>query len=416
MSQCCIGIGEISSFFKYMIIFIIFNLIKDICYESSSLKKYKLIGSLYKYLGFSIFGAILYYISIKRYNDKTNRREKEKNEKNKLIYNKISINFEVKNKLLIYLICFFYIFFFESIQYIKYVGFSILFIWTFDIISVFIFVHIFYRKKMYRHQNCSMLFIIIVDTALLIIASLIDTYPLSNNEKENIYKNKGIGICLAIIFIFIFITTLNSFDRVKIKTYIDEQFVSPYQIIFLIGILGFIINLIISIVVLIKGNDCDKSCFKEVPPDDKCITFYCYSYISYNFIEKESLSLNIILIILYMISYFISLTCEFFIIKYLDPFHVNISEVIYFGISNFISFFKNKDKEAQFLILQTAEVLAFIGFCVFLEIIELRCCELNTNLRKNIKKRERLESVLSNEMSIDINDDDMDNNGDVFVG
>ena len=126
-----------------------------------------------------------------------------------------------------------------------------------------------------------------------------------------------------------------------------------------------------------------------------------------------------------MISYFISLTCEFFIIKYLDPFHVNISDALYFGIRNMISFFKNDDEDnkdkapapakIQFFTLQTAEVLAFIGGCVFLEIIELRCCELNTNLRKNITKRERLESVLSNEMSIGINDD-MDNNEDVSAG
>ena len=272
-----------------------------------------------------------------------------------------------------------------------------------------------------------MLFIIIVDTALLIMASLIRTIPGSNNQNQNIYQNKGISICLAIFFIFIFVTTLNSFDRVKIKTYIDEQFVSPYQIIFLIGFFGFIINLIISIVVLIKGNDCDTSFFdgnnRNYTIDYK--TFYCYSNISHYFDKKEFLILNIILIILYMTSYFISLTCEFFIIKYLDPFHVNISDALYFGIRNMISFFKNDDEDnkdkapapakIQFFTLQTAEVLAFIGGCVFLEIIELRCCELNTNLRKNITKRERLESVLSNEMSIGINDD-MDNNEDVSAG
>ena len=415
MSECCIGIGEISSFFKYMIIFIIFNLVKDICYENSSLKNFKLIGSLYKYLGFAIFGAILYYISIKRHNDNTNSREIEKNEKNKLIYNKISLNLEVENKFLFYLICFFYILFFESLQYIKYLGFSIVFIWTFDFISMFIFVHIFYRKKMYRHQKCSMLFIIIVDTALLIRASFIKTIP-KTDPKENIYQNKGIGIGLAIIFIFICITSLNSFDRVKIKTYIDEQFVSPYQIIFLIGFFGFIINLIISIVVFFKGNNCNESCFKEDNSNNNdCKTFYCYSNIYQYFKNYKFSSLNIMLIILYMIFYFISLTSEFLIIKYLDPFHVNISDVLYFGIRNVISFFKNKDNITQFLILQTAELLAFIGCAVFLEIIELRCCELNTNLRKNITKRERLESTLSSLMSIGINDD-MDNNEDVSAG
>lgn len=62
-----------------------------------------------------------------------------------------------------------------------------------------------------------MLFIIIIDTALLVIASLIKTIESNDNQKENIYQNKGIKLSLGVILIFVCTTSLNSFDRVKRK-------------------------------------------------------------------------------------------------------------------------------------------------------------------------------------------------------
>ena len=416
MSKCFIGCGEIPSFFKYMIAFIVFNIAKDLCYKFGSLKYYKIIGSLYKYFIFATFGFLFYYISIKRYivkkdNKKIDTSNSTENKKNKLIYNKISLNKELINQYMYYSICFFYVIFFESLQLIDYFGFSILFIWTFDFLSMLIFINIFYSNKMFLHQKCSMLFIIIVDTALLFIASFI---KIDDVEKKNIYDNKGITLSIGVIFIFIFISSLNSFNRVKIKSFMDNQFILPYQIIFFIGIFGFIINLIISIVFLIKGNNCDENCFDK-DNDKNCTSFDCYSNVSYYFKNKEFLSWKIIFIILYMIFYFLSLTCEFFIIKYLDPFHVTISEVIYYGIFNFFSYFYDETDSTQFIIKQIAEGLAFIGFCVFLEIIELRFCDLNKNVRKNIIKREREEIIITNELNIGITDDDIiDNNEEYY--
>ena len=90
-----------------------------------------------------------------------------------------------------------------------------------------------------------------------------------------------------------------------------------------------------------------------------------------------------------MFFYFICLTCEFFIIKYLDQFHVSISDVIYFEIWNLVSYYKSNTNLIQSILIQIAEGFAFIGFCIFLEIIELKFCELDTNIRKNILKREK---------------------------
>ena len=41
-----------------------------------------------------------------------------------------------------------------------------------------------------------------------------------------------------------------------------------------------------------------------------------------------------------------------------------------------------------FFILEFAEILALLGTCVYLQIIELRICQLDKNLNKNIIERE----------------------------
>ena len=41
----------------------------------------------------------------------------------------------------------------------------------------------------------------------------------------------------------------------------------------------------------------------------------------------------------------------------------------------------------QFILLELAEILAIIGYAVYLEIIELRFCGLDKDIKKNIIKR-----------------------------
>ena len=381
MTICFIGIGKITSFFKYMVAFIIFNILKDYCYQNYSFEQYQLTGSLFKYCGFTIFGCIFYYISISlnKNTKKPNSNNSNENKLNQLIYKEARMSIEFENKNLLYFICLFYVIFLESIQLLNFYGFEKLFIWTMDFLSMFIFTQIYFPQKMYKHQKCSILFIVIIDTALLIIASLCKI-----SGDENIYQQKTIILCIGIILLFICITSLNSFDRVRIKKFIDNQFVSPYQIVFIIGLFGFIINLILSIFFLIRGNNCSNN--------DISIDYY--GNISCYFKEKENFTLKIIYAIFYMFFYFICLTCEFFIIKYLDQFHVSISDVIYFEIWNLVSYYKSNTNLIQSILIQIAEGFAFIGFCIFLEIIELKFCELDTNIRKNILKREKEDSYI----------------------
>ena len=48
----------------------------------------------------------------------------------------------------------------------------------------------------------------------------------------------------------------------------------------------------------------------------------------------------------------------------------------------------------RFIISQIAELLALLGECVYLQLIELKCCNLDKNLNKNIIDRGIRESKL----------------------
>ena len=59
MSKCCIGLGNISYFYWYIFCSIIFNICRKYALKYTPiLKEKEIIQSIYKYLGFSIFGLL----------------------------------------------------------------------------------------------------------------------------------------------------------------------------------------------------------------------------------------------------------------------------------------------------------------------------------------------------------------------
>ena len=402
MANCVIGIGKCSPLYKYILFSIVFNLIKDFFLKKTFyLKDSLLILSVYKYFGFSIVGALLYYISLiknrSRNHNKVNINNQENN--NKLIYiGKTIIKIENKDANMFLIICLFYVIFFESIKLLKFFDFRELFIWSIDSFSMLIIMQFYYPKKMYKHQLCSMIFIIIFCSTLLIIASIIKR----EENNENIYENRGIVKCLLIMTFFIFIASLNSFDRIKIKPFMDNKFISPYKILFFVGIFGLVLNLIALIIFFIINGKCE----------DKNI--FCYGntsdYISnIKNLDLKDFIIEIIFSLLYIFFYSLSLACEFLIIKYLDSFFVLNADNIYIEIGRIISYIEAPKDKIKFIIIQVAEIIALISCLIYLEIIELRFCRLNHNLRKNITIRGISDT---NEIISSINDNNFFNEED----
>ena len=106
-------------------------------------------------------------------------------------------------------------------------------------------------------------------------------------------------------------------------------------------------------------------------------------------------------------------TCEILTIYNLNPNYILLRDNIYYGTSRLIFFLFNLHKNykhymtlTQFIILEMSEILSILGYSVYLEIIELRFCVLDKDLKKNIIKRGFRETPLKPlNFSFDENED-----------
>ena len=183
----------------------------------------------------------------------------------------------------------------------------------------------------------------------------------------------------------------------------DLKFISPYTIIMIIGIFGFILNILLSIFMIIIGEKCD---------DTNKTNIYCYASIL-NYKEEwtkldENKFWEIICTIFYIVFNFLNMTCDIFVIFYLNPNYILMSDNIFFEIVKIYGFDNDKNILTKFIISQIAEFLEFIGCLIYLEIIELRFCELDKNIKINIIKREKLD-INASQTEPSENDEDIEN-------
>ena len=105
-----------------------------------------------------------------------------------------------------------------------------------------------------------------------------------------------------------------------------------------------------------------------------------------------------IIVPIYLIIEFIYIALDISIIKYLNPIYSLLTENIYFLIFIIYDFINKSESQLRFFISLSSEIFEIIGFCIYLEIIELRFCGLNENTRINIYLRgdEEAKSSISN--------------------
>ena len=255
-----------------------------------------------------------------------------------------------------------------------------------------------------------MIFIASINTVLLIVASVLNIYEYKEN-KANIYEYKGAFVCFSVIIIYCNLSFLIYYARIHIKILTDIHYISPYKIIISIGIIGFVFELMLLIISFILNS---KTKCHQI----KYINIYCYLNSSNYFSNYSTLNGDKNKIIhetsmsfLYLIFYFGGLICELFIIKYLNPNYVLMSDNVYFEVIKLNKFFYeefsnvniNKNVFIQFSIIQIAQFFEFIGCLIYLELIELRFCGLNKNLKRVISERslEDLTEYIANRNTLD---------------
>ena len=292
--------------------------------------------------------------------------------------------------------------------------FSGLDLWTVDVLFIIIFMHLNFVINYGKHQKYSMIFIIVSVTILLLISSFLpstnhddvkETKIKDNNTYQSIKYITGNNYSfIFIFFIFCLLSCLLSYQRVQEKVLMDFYFLSPYRLIFFIGIFGFIItSMILTVTTNLKcvedQNYIKEHCYISRKKNNKTEYYYDNFVIYFEELKKNINSykfyLEIILIPpIYMVINFLEFSCEILTIYYLNPNFVLLRDNIYYGTSRLLFFLFNLHKNymhymtlTQFILLELAEILAIIGYAVYLEIIELRFCGLDKDIKKNIIKR-----------------------------
>lgn len=437
-----IDLGEFSKLYYYILYSIVFKSLANFILSLDSIAPNKnlslfgfkprlsnhiLIQSFYKYLSFIFFGIIFYYFSnkkednIKEINNKNNNDNEKSNSsrtalgsQSVLIYNKKSIISSI-SKFDFLIVCIIYVVYLELINITYSLGFHSLDLWPFNIVFTSLFMQIILKKNIFIHQICSLGFIFFVNITITLIAGF----------KSDVYKTteKLLGssyLCFPVYLIYIGNSFLISYARVLGKSLMELKFISPFKIIFFIGFIGFILTSIILLIcefciietkyqykeIIYEGNynstdsgihyDCFTSYFDDLKESKKTNKKEFWAEIF------ATTPVNLIFI-------FLEFNYEILLIYYLNPIYILVSDCIYYGTIALSLFIYNltcgQTGNSYFDVI--SDVLAFLGYLIYLEIIEIKFLNLNKNIRREISIRGEMDIFLKDtELAEIIKDDD----------
>jgi hypothetical protein len=184
----------------------------------------------------------------------------------------------------------------------------------------------------------------------------------------------------------------------------DLKYIAPSKLLMITGLVGIVMNLIVCIVstyikcfnVEFSQNLCQVSKFyfkdeNKIPKNKYYENFFIY-FDDLNHLDTANFLLEILSFLLGSIFYFSYYFFYILVIKYLTPVHVSFTNSIYyFFVHIFLFIITDKNKStfnySKFFVDILSESLSFIGFLIYLEIIELHFCGLYYDLKKYIIRR-----------------------------
>ena len=424
----CINFGEYNKYYKYIILSCIFNYLTDyvdsgtlskdlnslkiINNDNQSLFEHSVIFDCFNFIGIFIISFILY--KFKGQNIDSSFEISHKNDKE-----------EEKNKFLSYLNLSLLLSFWIIIDHITNIIYSLMIFdyWMFELLFVSLIYSKLYKIKIYNHQKLG----IIINSISSIIFRIINFCILANQRDDNYedfnIKYKWFIPISIIIYLSIIIST--SYIFTKLKFYTDLKFISPIKLLIIYGILGFVISSISCVIETsfkcigkLKEYFCRIVEYSENEENyDIYIDNLFIFFKEFSFLDSKDITFEIIIILFMMIFNFFSKYFDILVIIYLTPMHFLFSSLVYVFFKDLIELIRyiieKKGKIADNDLYNYKEALlnillyffSFIGFMIFLEIIELNFCKLNYDLRKYIIERgisdinqsEINESIINNE-------------------
>ena len=240
------------------------------------------------------------------------------------------------------------------------------------------------KEVYYKHQFIPFFILILVEVIKYIYLFI---------EKLSIVFNP-ISIILNIIYCIFY-----AFYFLYIKKLMNNKFISPYKFNYMIGIINVPIIILTYFIISLTpyGNSNNE---------------YYYDNIFKLFTDLGNINAtNMVILISFPFIYGIY---QFIVIKTIydySIFHMYIPFLIHYFIDN-IS--KNIGTIAKIFLISIF-LIELIMILIFLEIIEINCCGLSENLKRNIQSRGTIESALNieNEDDNEIDDEGNDESSEI---
>ena len=432
-----IGCGKYNKHYKYIILTAFFAFITNILFgygycrgfdilkfpntdTQLILSHHIIIHNIYRHIGILIISFLLYNIEI--YISKSETKAERTKSAGIILLHDDTENKLVKKSILniIFIIIIYIIHDNLTIIYYKSELYSLDF-WMLELPIISFFNYILLNVKIYSHHKLS-----IYLSAVFSLSCKILTLFFSFFSEDYLIYNQNKFLIPIGIFSYLIIILLRGYTLSEIKISMDLRYISPNKLLIIYGIIGIIVNVIICVVfTYIKCKpvgDFDIHLCDIYNKNNN--EYYLDNYDIYLQILSDSTNkemiIEIITSIIAAITYLLYIYFYILIIKYLTPVHtlfasmiygflVKIISLIYISISNKNNPPSNEVNQNSILIIFKnifdilSRTFACIGLFVYLELVELKFCNLNFNLRINIMKRS-LEDI--DYFEVEENDDD----------
>ena len=391
----------------------------------AKIKSHKLLDNFIRLSSIFVGGIILHFMEIHNEKKKKGEMSIEDCEKMKENLLKKNNSSNILNLILIGVFFSLYIILKDFIGMPNaYVGF-----WTFEIMYICIFSYFIFKSKIYIHKKIA-IYIMFGLSVIEFIGFLLPNTKHEDLKGKNELTDKNVFDIIIIKFgtyaiplLFLaneLIHVQRDFCWIKGKYLMDIRSFSPSKIFLTIGCFGFFFIIIFFSIftyvpcktfnnIEIDGDsykDLETNAtlplYKEYCPlkdyDENTKTLYLL-YDSMKLISREYSNtdknnmIEIFLIIpLYFIFHLVNEVSRLMMVRYTDPNNILIYKNIYYLLKRIIVIIINEGDEqyityAQFFILEIEEVVSIISNMIYIEVLELKFCGFDYELKKNISRR-----------------------------
>ena len=456
--KCFISIGNCSKYNIYILVSFVLEFLMDLPFGynhsnkeraiqiipfKAKLRSHNLLENFVRISAIFFGGILLYFIERKNEKEKSGNNNKEisildveEMEKDLLHKEKKSITL---NLIIIGILFPLYIILKDFISLTS----TSIGLWTFEIMYICVISRFILKTRIYKHIKLA-IFIMFVISILVITGYCLDNTKHDDKDKDgdgnqiidqNVFEKiitKFGAFAIPLIFIASEIRHIQrDYCWIKSKYLMDIRSFPPSKIFITIGGFGFVFIVIFFSIfsyvpcktfhnVILVNNTNNAYINTETNQklnlnleycqlkdhDNNTQTLYLfYDSIKliardYSFSNKDNIYEIFIVIPLYFAAYIVNEISRLMMVRYTDPNNILIYKNLYYLVKRFIIAIRNNWDEKyltkiQFTLNEIADITYIICNLIYIEILELKFCNFDYQLKKNISKRAEKDDKLN---------------------